>query len=62
MTIDFGENEVTLSAGKMLVIPKDVEHKPVAREEYQVLLVETCGVINTEDESSGLTAENDVWI
>ena len=62
MGIEFRERKIDLTAGEMLVIPKKVEHKPVAPDECQVLLIEPRGVVNTGGEGSDLTAENDVWI
>mgnify|MGYP004000463541 CR=1 FL=1 len=38
------------------------EHKPVAKQECHILLVEPRGVTNTGQTSSNLTAENDIWI
>ena len=46
----------------MFVVPKGVEHKPVAEEECQVMLVEPKGVVNTGDAETDRKAENDVWI
>ena len=53
-----------LPQGSMYVVKKGVEHKPVANQECEVMLVEPRGVINTGDdaEESTLTAPNDVWI
>ena len=53
---------VTLSAGEMLVIPKGKEHKPFADDECTMMVVEPCGVVNTGETLSELTAQNDVWI
>jgi mannose-6-phosphate isomerase-like protein (cupin superfamily) len=46
----------------MFVIPKGVEHKPVANSECKIMIVEPKGVVNTGDSGSELTAENDVWV
>ncbi|MDR0124754.1 MULTISPECIES: cupin domain-containing protein [Bacillus] len=62
MGIEFRDGKVELHAGEMFVIPKGKEHKPYAKEECHVMLVEPRGVVNTGDASSNLTAENDVWI
>ena len=62
MRIDFRDEVVNLSEGEMLVVPKGVEHKPYAKEECEVMIVEPKGVVNTGDSSSDLTAKNDVWI
>jgi mannose-6-phosphate isomerase-like protein (cupin superfamily) len=62
MMIEFRDGQVDLSSGEMFVIPKGVEHKPYAKEECHVLLVEPRGVINTGEAGGVLTSDNDVWI
>lgn len=62
MAIAFRDGEVNLSAGEMFVVPKGVEHKPIATQECKVLLIEPRGVVNTGDADSSLTANNDVWV
>ena len=62
MNIEFENETVQLNEGEMLVVPKGVEHKPYADSECKVMLVEPCGVVNTGDADSDLTADNDVWI
>ncbi|MCW8879351.1 MAG: cupin domain-containing protein [Kangiellaceae bacterium] len=53
-----------LPQGSLYVVKKGVEHKPVAQNECEVMLVEPRGVVNTGDDSekTALTAPNDVWI
>ena len=41
---------VTLGPGEMFVVPKGVEHRPVARDEVHLLLIEPTGTPNTGDE------------
>jgi mannose-6-phosphate isomerase-like protein (cupin superfamily) len=62
LTIMFRDGRVNLAAGEMYVIPRGIEHKPVADNECHVLIVEPKGVINTGDTQGELTAQNDVWI
>ncbi|MGE6630892.1 cupin domain-containing protein [Bacillus sp. NPDC077027] len=62
MVIEFRDGKVELQQGEMFVVPKGVEHKPYAKSECQVMLVEPKGVVNTGDKESELTAESDVWI
>ena len=62
MEIEFRDGSVEMKAGEMFVIPRHIEHKPVANSECKILLVEPRGVVNTGDSSGELTAENDVWI
>ena len=62
MTIEFRDGQVQLSAGEMFVVPKGVEHRPVADGECHALVIEPRGVINTGDAGGSLTAESDVWV
>ena len=62
LNIEFRDGVVSLDSGEMFVIPKGVEHKPVAHSECKIMLVEPKGVVNTGDSGSELTAENDVWV
>lgn len=62
MTLEFRDGKVELEAGDMFVVPKGVEHKPVAKKECKIMLVEPRGVVNTGEYTSERTAPNDVWI
>ena len=62
MSIEFRDGKVGLKAGEMFVIPKGSEHKPIAEEECQIMLVEHAGTVNTGTAGGDLTAENGVWI
>ena len=62
LDIEFRDGRVRLEAGEMFVVPKGIEHKPVAKNECQILIVEPGGTVNTGDTGSALTADNDVWI
>ena len=41
--------DVTLGPGELYVVPKGVEHRPVAEGEVHILLIEPAGVPNTGD-------------
>jgi mannose-6-phosphate isomerase-like protein (cupin superfamily) len=41
------ERDIDLAEGELYVVPRGVEHCPVAEEEAQVLLVEPRGTVNT---------------
>jgi mannose-6-phosphate isomerase-like protein (cupin superfamily) len=49
LDIQLRDRTVTLGPGQMFVVPKDVEHRPVAREEVHLLLIEPSGTPNTGD-------------
>lgn len=46
-TMRFRDREVELREGEFLIVPKGVEHLPVAREECQVVLLEPKSTLNT---------------
>jgi mannose-6-phosphate isomerase-like protein (cupin superfamily) len=62
LDIEFRDGKVTLEAGEMFVVPRGVEHRPVAIDECRIMLVEPRGVTNTGAAVSELSAENDVWV
>jgi mannose-6-phosphate isomerase-like protein (cupin superfamily) len=62
MAIEFRDGTVTLRTGEMYVVPKGVEHKPIAKQECRILLVEPAGTINTGNAGGTLTAPDDVWV
>ena len=62
MSIEFRDSRVELKPGEMFVVPKGVEHKPCARQECRVLLVEPAGTVNTGAAGGDMTAETDAWI
>lgn len=62
LTLEFRDKAVPLSAGEMYVVPKGVEHRPVATSECSIMLVEPRGVVNTGDAGGAYTARNDVWV
>lgn len=47
--IEFRDRIVTLGPGDLCVVPKGVEHRPVADEEVEVLLLEAVETRNTGD-------------
>ncbi len=47
LRIEMPHGPVTLGPGELYVVPRGVEHRPVAEEEVQMLLIEPKGVPNT---------------
>jgi mannose-6-phosphate isomerase-like protein (cupin superfamily) len=47
LDIELRDRTVTLGPGQMYVVPKGIEHRPVAREEVDLLLIEPTGTPNT---------------
>jgi len=49
LDIQLRDRTVTLRPGELFIVPKGVEHCPVAREEVHLLLIEPTGTPNTGD-------------
>jgi quercetin dioxygenase-like cupin family protein len=49
LVIQLRDQDITLNEGDFLVVPKGVEHRPVAEDEAHILLIEPKTVINTGD-------------
>lgn len=45
--MEFRDRVVDLREGEFLIVPRGVEHRPVAEEEVHVLLFEPAGTVNT---------------
>ena len=49
------DQSVWIEAGEMIVVPRGVEHRPVADEECEVLLFEPVATLNTGNTENELT-------
>ncbi len=60
LTIQLRDGDVRLSAGQLFVVPRGVEHCPIAADgEVHAVLIEPTGVVNTGDAGGPLTASYD---
>ena len=62
MQIQFREGAVNLETGEMFVVPKGIDHKPVAEKECHILMIELAGTNNTGDAGGKMTVEETAWI
>lgn len=56
------DREVVLEEGEFFIVPRGVEHKPVAEEEVHLLLFEPKSTLNTGDQINERTVENLKWV
>ena len=61
LVIKLRDKAITVQAGQFLIIPRGVEHLPVATEEVQVVLLEPKTTLNTGDVQNDRTVEAE-WI
>jgi mannose-6-phosphate isomerase-like protein (cupin superfamily) len=53
--MDFRDHSVTLNEGDFIIVPRGVEHRPVAEQEVEVMLFEPAQIKHTGDVESDLT-------
>ena len=56
--MEFRDKTVELKEGEFLIVPKGVEHRPVAEEEVSVMLFEPATTLNTGDQKGTLTKDS----
>jgi mannose-6-phosphate isomerase-like protein (cupin superfamily) len=47
LKIEFRDRDIWLDEGEFLVVPRGVEHRPVAADDVHVVLIEPSGTVNT---------------
>ena len=47
LSLEFRDHTITLEAGEMAVVPRGVEHRPVATEEVELIMFEPSSTVNT---------------
>ncbi|CAA0253100.1 cupin domain-containing protein [Tenacibaculum maritimum] len=55
LDIEFRDKTITLNEGEFYIVPKGVEHKPIAKEEVHILLFEPLTTKHTGDVISDIT-------
>lgn len=58
LTMEFRDKTETLGPGEMIIVPRGVEHRPVAKEETEILLFEPASTLNTGNLKNDRTREN----
>jgi len=57
-----GPREIWLEEGEFCIVPRGVEHRPVADEEAHVLLFEPAATLNTGNVENQLTRQKLEWL
>jgi mannose-6-phosphate isomerase-like protein (cupin superfamily) len=58
LRIQLRDRDITLDPGEFFIVPKGVEHKPVAEAEVHVLLFESAGTVNTGNVAGARTVRH----
>ena len=62
MQIELPDQTVNLNQGEMYIVPKGVQHKPIAEKECKILLIEPAGTMNTGDASGEMEGTQGEWL
>ncbi|HSJ27932.1 MAG TPA: cupin domain-containing protein [Acidimicrobiia bacterium] len=62
LRLEFRDRHVWLDEGEFLVVPRGVEHRPVAEEEVHLVLIEPAGTLNTGNVRNARTVDEPEWI
>ncbi len=60
--MDFRDHQVWVEQSEFLIVPRGVEHRPVAEEEVHVLLFEPAATLNTGDVRDERTVDQLEWL
>jgi mannose-6-phosphate isomerase-like protein (cupin superfamily) len=62
LLIKLRDQDIQLEEGELVIIPRGVEHMPVAEEEVHLLLLEPKSTLNTGDVQNERTVTDEEWI
>lgn len=62
LNIELRDRRIELEEGEFFIVPAGVEHRPVAKQEAYVLLLEPTSTVNTGNVVDERTIENPEWI
>ena len=62
LTIQLRDADVTLGEGEFFIVPAGVEHRPVAQQEVQALMLEPISTLNTGNVTNERTLQELEWI
>ncbi|MDQ6814513.1 MAG: cupin domain-containing protein [Bacteroidota bacterium] len=58
LTIEFRDKTIEINKNECIIVPRGVEHRPIAKQEVSVMLFEPITTINTGDVKDAFTRES----
>jgi mannose-6-phosphate isomerase-like protein (cupin superfamily) len=58
LQMEFRDKTVEIKKGEFIIVPKGVEHRPVAKQEVSIMLFEPASTVNTGELENELTRTN----
>ena len=62
MRLEFKDSFADMGEGEFIIVPRGVEHRPVADEECHILMFEPASTLNTGNVEDDKTVEEPEWI
>ncbi len=62
LRMDFPDRSVQIEEGEFIIVPRGVEHRPVAAAEVHILLFEPASTINTGSAQESAMTAPEAWI
>ena len=62
LRMELRDGDIYVEPGEFLIVPRGVEHRPVAEDEVRVLLFEPVGTLNTGDADDPRKVESPEWL
>ncbi|MCP9768965.1 cupin domain-containing protein [Lacihabitans sp. LS3-19] len=60
LEMEFRDKTVSVNQNEFIIVPKGVEHRPVAKEEVSIMLFEPATTLNTGDAESNELTRNEL--
>lgn len=58
LLMEFRDKTVAINPGEFIIVPRKIEHRPVAKEEVHILLFEPASTLNTGNVENERTRKN----
>jgi mannose-6-phosphate isomerase-like protein (cupin superfamily) len=62
LRMELRDQVIDVGPGEFLIVPRGVDHRPVAPSDVQVLLFEPAGTLNTGDADDPRTVDDPEWL
>ena len=62
MRLEFRDSAVDIYEGELIIVPRGIEHRPVADEECHIRIFEPASTLNTGNVNDEFTVEELEWI
>ncbi len=62
LVMELPDEKILLNEGEILIVPKGIDHRPIADEEAHILMFEPVSTAHTGDVRTEMTVDDPEWI